>query len=169
MNTNTYMTSFIIEGINFTAVSSHRGLKKLFIGRFDKLETNDAIKLQPDDPYMCGVYDQLKEYFGRVRKKFEIPLDLNGTDFQLKVWNELIKIPYGVTISYKQLAERTGDLLAVRAVGKANGSNPIPVIVPCHRVIEANGKLGGYSAGINIKDRLLKLEGSLSLELFEVA
>lgn len=169
MNTNTYMTSFIIEGISFTAVTSQRGLKKLFIGKYDKMEVNDAIKLQPDDPYLFGVYDQLKEYFERVRKNFDIPVDLSGTDFQMKVWNELIKIPYGVTISYKQLAERVGDLYAVRAVGKANGSNPIPVIIPCHRVIEANGKLGGYSAGMNIKDRLLKLEGSLSLELFEVA
>ena len=121
MNTNTYMTSFTIEGIIFTAVSSHRGLKKLFIGKYDKPENNDSIKLQPDDPYMLGVYDQLKEYFGRERRRFEIPLDMVGTDFQIKVWNELIKIPYGVTLSYKQLAERIGDVYAVRAVGKANG------------------------------------------------
>ncbi|QQS36334.1 MAG: methylated-DNA--[protein]-cysteine S-methyltransferase [Ignavibacteriales bacterium] len=169
MITNTYQSSFVIQGIPFTALTSHRGLKKIFIGNYDKLISNDAIKLQQDDPYMLGVYNQVKEYFNRERKEFDIPLDIEGTEFQIKVWDELIKIPYGVTISYKQLAERTGDVYAVRAVGKANGSNPIPVIIPCHRVIEANGKLGGYSAGINIKDRLLKLEGSLSLELFEVA
>lgn len=163
------MTSFALEEIQFTAVSSHRGLKKLFIGNYEKQDFKNSIKLQPDDPYMLGVYEQLKEYFRRERRTFEIPLDLDGTDFQIKVWNELIKIPYGVTISYKKLSERIGDAFAVRAVGKANGSNPIPVVIPCHRVIEANGKLGGYSGGLHVKEKLLKLEGSLSLELFEVA
>jgi len=162
------MTSFTIEGIHLTALSSQKGLKKLSIGKFEINNLTDSIKLQPDDPYMFGVYYQLNEYFRRDRRTFEIPLDLDGTDFQIKVWNELIKIPYGVTISYKQLSERIGDAFAVRAVGKANGSNPIPVIIPCHRVIEANGKLGGYSGGLHVKEKLLKLEGSLSLELFEV-
>jgi O-6-methylguanine DNA methyltransferase len=163
------MTSFTIDRIHFTAVSTHKGLKKLFIGNYKKEDLSNSIKLQPDDPYLFGVYDQLKEYFGRVRRDFEIPFDLEGTDFQIKVWNELINIPYGVTISYKQLSERIGDVYAVRAVGKANGCNPIPVLIPCHRVIEANGKLGGYSCGLHFKEKLLKLEGSLSLELFEVA
>lgn len=163
------MSSFEIDRVNFTAISSNKGIAQLFIGKTAGIDSIKSIKLHPDDPYMFGIYDQLREYFGRQRKKFDIQLDLKGTEFQIRVWKELLKVPYGVTVSYKQLAERIGDVYAVRAIGKANGSNPVPVVVPCHRVIESTGRLGGYSGGRHIKEKLLKLEGSLSLELFEFA
>ena len=101
---------------------------------------------------------QLNEYFSGNRKKFDIPLKLDGTIFQKKVWKELQKIPYGETISYQELAKRVGDIKKSRAVGNANGRNPIPIIVPCHRVILKNGKLGGYGGGLEIKRFLLDLE-----------
>jgi methylated-DNA-[protein]-cysteine S-methyltransferase len=102
---------------------------------------------------------QLEEYFHRQRKYFDIPIKLYGTGFQLKVWEEIRKIPYGATISYKELARKTGDEKAARAVGYANNKNPIPIIVPCHRVIGKNGDLGGYSGGRETKQNLLELEG----------
>ncbi|HKB87723.1 MAG TPA: methylated-DNA--[protein]-cysteine S-methyltransferase [Ignavibacteriaceae bacterium] len=126
-----------------------------------------AITLQPDDPYLFNIYIQFEEYFKRERKKFDIPLDITGTDFQINVWKELSKIPYGKVLSYKEIAEKVGGLNYVRAVGRANGRNPVPIIIPCHRVIETNGKLGGYSGGTGIKEKLLELEGSLSMELFQ--
>ena len=88
-----------------------------------------------------------------------LPLDLQGTSFQKRVWEELRKIPWGGTISYKELAARVGNPKALRAVGQANGANPIPLIIPCHRVIAANGTIGGYSSGVERKRRLLRHEG----------
>lgn len=102
---------------------------------------------------------QLREYFAGKRETFDVELAMKGTPFQLAVWNELTKIPYGHTISYAELAVRIGKPSAVRAVGAANGANPIPVIVPCHRVIGANGSLTGYGGGIERKQWLLALEG----------
>ena len=105
------------------------------------------------------VITQLREYFAGKRTTFDLELAMQGTPFQLAVWNELRKIPYGHTISYAELAHRIGKPSAVRAVGAANGANPIPVIVPCHRVIGANGSLTGYGGGIERKQWLLALEG----------
>jgi methylated-DNA-[protein]-cysteine S-methyltransferase len=102
---------------------------------------------------------ELREYFAGKRKEFTIELAPKGTPFQLAVWNELLKIPYGRTISYSELAARIGRPAAVRAVGAANGANPIPVIIPCHRVIGANGTLTGYGGGLERKQWLLALEG----------
>lgn len=101
---------------------------------------------------------QLEEYFDGRRKEFEIPLKLIGTEFQKKVWNELLKIPYGETVSYKDIAIKIGNSKACRAVGMANHNNPILIIVPCHRVINENKKLGGYALGLELKRRLLELE-----------
>ncbi|MDD6214293.1 MAG: methylated-DNA--[protein]-cysteine S-methyltransferase [Firmicutes bacterium] len=91
---------------------------------------------------------QLKEYFDGERKEFCVPLKIEGSKFQKRVWNALCKIQYGTVISYKQLAEMSGSPNAYRAVGKANGKNRIPIIIPCHRVINENGEIGGYSSGI---------------------
>lgn len=102
---------------------------------------------------------QLDEYFSGSRKYFTLPLAPEGTNFQCSVWKALQTIPYGQTISYKQLAERVENPKACRAVGTANGRNPIAIIIPCHRVIAANGTLGGYAGGLDIKTILLKLEG----------
>ena len=104
---------------------------------------------------------QLAEYFDGRRHVFELPLAPEGTPFQLRVWNALLDIPYGETISYGELAVRIGDRSASRAVGLANGSNPLPIVIPCHRVIGSNGKLTGYGGGLPIKERLLTLEGAL--------
>jgi len=104
------------------------------------------------------VVSQLMEYFAGQRQWFELPLAPEGTPFQQRVWRELQDIPYGVTISYGQLAARIGQPTASRAVGLANGSNPLAIVIPCHRVIGANGALTGYGGGLPIKERLLALE-----------
>jgi len=106
---------------------------------------------------------QLNEYFVGDRTVFELPLAPEGTDFQLEVWNLLKEIPYGATTTYSKLSHNLGNPKAVRAIGKANGQNPIPIIIPCHRVIGANDTLVGYAGGIEIKRRLLQHEGALLL------
>jgi methylated-DNA-[protein]-cysteine S-methyltransferase len=101
---------------------------------------------------------QLQAYFGGELQEFDLPLVLEGTPFQLLVWQSLRAIPYGKTITYGQLAKQVGQPHAARAVGLANGSNPIPIIVPCHREIGSNGNLTGYGGGLSIKQKLLSLE-----------
>ena len=101
---------------------------------------------------------QLQEYFEGKRTNFNLPLATKGTEFQQKVWKELERIPYGESISYHELARRVGNEKAYRAVGNANGKNPICIIVPCHRVIQANGNIGGYAYGSEVKRFLLELE-----------
>ena len=101
---------------------------------------------------------QLTEYFAGTRKEFALPLQPTGTEFQLRVLEELQRIPYGKTCSYSELAERIGRPRAVRAVGAANGRNPIPIIIPCHRVIGASGDLTGFGGGLAAKEALLRLE-----------
>lgn len=101
---------------------------------------------------------QLTEYFECRRTVFELPLAPEGTAFQRRVWENLLKIPYGDTWSYKQLAEAVGKPKACRAVGGANGKNPIMIVIPCHRVIAADGSIGGYSGGLSVKSLLLALE-----------
>jgi methylated-DNA-[protein]-cysteine S-methyltransferase len=101
---------------------------------------------------------QLGEYFAGKREQFDLPLAPAGTEFQRGVWRRLQEIPYGETISYGELAKRVGNPKASRAVGAANGQNPIPIVIPCHRVIGANGKLTGFGGGLPIKEALLALE-----------
>ncbi len=101
---------------------------------------------------------QLKAYFSRKLTRFDLPLSPEGTPFQLTVWRELERIPYGEVISYGELARRIGKPKASRAVGAANGANPIPIVVPCHRVIGSNGTLTGFGGGLPIKEKLLALE-----------
>lgn len=101
---------------------------------------------------------QLKEYFSGKRQKFTLPMDIESAEFSKKVWMELKKIPYGSTRSYKDIAEKINHKNAYRAVGTANGKNPICIIIPCHRVIAADGSIGGYTGGIHIKKKLLQLE-----------
>ena len=105
-----------------------------------------------------AVLEQLREYFGGSRKRFQIALKLQGTPFQRQVWQALQRIPYGRTVSYGEVAQQMGSPQASRAVGAANGQNPVSIIVPCHRVIGANGKLVGYGGGLPIKAALLALE-----------
>jgi methylated-DNA-[protein]-cysteine S-methyltransferase len=108
--------------------------------------------------------EQLAAYFNKKLIKFDLELRPIGTDFQKQVWNELSKIRYGDRISYLDLANRIKNPKAVRAVGSANGKNPIPIVIPCHRVIGKNGKLTGYAGGLEIKDKLLTLEESYVIE-----
>ena len=112
------------------------------------------------DTRLRVVAKQLREYFDGKRRKFDVPLAPRGTPFQLEVWNALRQIPYGDTRSYMGIAQSIGRPAAVRAVGAANGANPIPIIIPCHRVIGSNGSLTGFGGGIDVKRRLLDLEGS---------
>jgi len=102
---------------------------------------------------------ELREYFAGRRRTFTVKLDLEGTEFQRKAWDAMRKIPFGETISYGDQARKVGKPKAYRAVGSANGKNPIPIIVPCHRVLASDGSLGGYSLGLSMKRRLLALEG----------
>ncbi|AXY59271.1 methylated-DNA--[protein]-cysteine S-methyltransferase [Acinetobacter sp. WCHAc010052] len=109
-------------------------------------------------PILLETQKQLNEYFAGQRQVFDLPLDFEGTEFQQKVWQALLTIPFGETRSYKQIAEQVSNVKAVRAVGAANGKNPISIIAPCHRVVGANGKLVGFAGGLENKDMLLKLE-----------
>jgi len=111
-----------------------------------------------DDASFAAVREQLAEYFAGERQTFDVPLKFGGTEFQRRVWQELVRIPFGRTISYGELARRVGNPAASRAVGAANGRNPISIIVPCHRVIATSGALTGYGGGIENKERLLAWE-----------
>jgi len=108
-----------------------------------------------------AVLAELESYLAGELREFQSPLDLRGTEFQMKVWQELRAIPYGTTCSYRDIAERIGHPRAYRAVGAANRANPIPIIVPCHRVIGRDGSLTGYGGGLTMKERLLRLEGAI--------
>jgi methylated-DNA-[protein]-cysteine S-methyltransferase len=133
-------------------------------------EGTDPVKIDPAwerrDEAFLDAAGQLADYFAGLRRDFDLPLAPRGTAFQLRVWRELTRIPYGETISYGELARRIDKPQAMRAVGSANGSNPLPLIVPCHRVIGANGKLTGYHGGLGIKRFLLSLEAQHQDALF---
>lgn len=116
---------------------------------------------KPLTPLLQEGYQQLEEYFAKKRQTFQLPLSFTGTTFQCKVWNALSTIPYGATWSYEMLARAVGSPQSCRAVGSANGKNPLPIFLPCHRVITKSGKLGGYSGGIPLKQQLLSLEGNI--------
>jgi methylated-DNA-[protein]-cysteine S-methyltransferase len=122
----------------------------------------EEISVNPTHPVIQQTINQLVEYFEGKRHSFDVPLNfLEGTEFQQKVWNALLQIPYGKTISYALLAKNINNPKACRAVGSANGKNPISIIVPCHRVIAADGNLGGYASGLERKKQLLDLESQL--------
>ncbi|UXR66064.1 methylated-DNA--[protein]-cysteine S-methyltransferase [Bdellovibrio bacteriovorus] len=137
-------------------VASPSGLQSIFWtkSKIPMLENPQS----PEGKILRQTESQLQEYLQGQRRKFDLPLDLKGTEFQKKVWKELLKIPYGKTTSYKQLATVLGSPQASRAVGTANGKNPVCIVVPCHRVINTDGGLGGYSGGLKIKSQLLQLE-----------
>lgn len=120
-----------------------------------KAQNNNKIR---ETAIIRSAFIQLSEYLSGTRKYFDLPINLNGTDFQKKVWNELIKIPYGETRSYIKIAKNIGIEKAARAVGNANGLNPIVILIPCHRVLHSSGDITGYSQGDNRKKFLLDLE-----------
>ena len=125
--------------------------QKAFNGKWDKHFLSDII---------LDAFRQLEEYFEGKRKDFNLPLNPKGTSFQQKVWSCLYSIPYGETRTYKDIAKQVGDENASRAVGNANNKNPVPIFIPCHRVIGADGSLTGYAGGTELKEKLLDLEKS---------
>lgn len=136
---------------NFNIYASEKGICKI--------ERDENKMTSVKSPHVTQTIQELDEYFNGDRKTFTVPLDLSlGTKFQQEVWSELLKMPYGRVFSYSDLAISCGDIKKVRAVGKANGANPVPIIVPCHRVIGKDGKMVGYGGGLDMKRYLLKLE-----------
>lgn len=141
-------------------VASEKGICGLYFKsskRHDNIHIENAIE-GANHPVLIKAKKQLDEYFAGKRQQFDLPLDMQGTIFQIKTWKELQKIPYGTTLSYGEQAQRVGDAKKARAVGAANGRNPISIIVPCHRVIGTSGAITGYAGGVENKEWLLALE-----------
>jgi len=165
-----YCTSFESKiGLIYVA-STDKGVCKVSVPRQTKRdffrwlrENFDDIEVVDNKSRNKEVIEQLTRYFNGKLAKFTLSVDMKGTPFQVRVWKDLTKIPYGTTISYKQLAKRLGTSRGFQAVGRANAANPVPIIVPCHRVLGADGSLVGYSSGIKTKEFLLKLEGALMI------
>jgi len=125
------------------------------------LKTHDAYDGEfKETDLIRKAYLQLDEYFAGKRRYFDLPLEPTGTDFQKQIWKVLCEIPFGKTITYKELATTAKNPKAIRAAGAANGKNPIYIIIPCHRVIGSSGSLTGYAGGLEMKEKLLKLEGA---------
>jgi methylated-DNA-[protein]-cysteine S-methyltransferase len=142
-----------------TLVASDAGLRAVLWADDDPARVRlDAAIDDPHHPVIAATVGQLAEYFAGQRTEFDVPLDAVGTDFQRSAWAALRTIPYGTTVSYAEQAERMGDRRKARAVGAANGRNPISIIVPCHRVIGANGHLTGFAGGTEVKAWLLAHE-----------
>ena len=168
MNEELCTASKSFLGINIVLICSPNGVRQILINKNQDSEKFSGLnQVSINDSKLFNVFTQLEEYFIRQRKEFNLPLEMIGTDFQKRVWEELVKIPYGETITYNQLAIRLGDQKSVRAVAAANGANPLPIVIPCHRVIGSDGRLVGYGGGLDVKQKLLELEGSLSMSLFQ--
>ena len=140
-------------------IASDKGLAGIFFRDDDSsLAPLQPLVENPHHPILLETETQLGQYFRGERKAFSVPLDFNGTEFQKKVWEALLTIPFGETRSYGDIARMLGNPTASRAVGAANGRNPISIIAPCHRVIGSSGKLTGYGGGLDVKEMLLALE-----------
>ncbi|MCR6106026.1 methylated-DNA--[protein]-cysteine S-methyltransferase [Salipaludibacillus agaradhaerens] len=148
------------KGICFVEFGSLQTTRPIFITRLKRHHIVAEVR-EDSGPLIETAEKQISDYFTGVRKRFDLPLDLFGTAFQKLVWHEVEKIPYGSTASYKQIAINIGAPRAVRAIGGANNKNPIPIIIPCHRVIGSNGAMVGYGGGLDKKEALLKHEGAL--------
>jgi O-6-methylguanine DNA methyltransferase len=164
-----YYTVYHWKTVDFILVASDDGLCQLeFLNQrseqktVEDLEKRYGWKLKRNDPLFALWRSKLDKYFDGEPVTFDEPLDMSeGSDFQRRVWQRLRKIPYGQTVTYGQIAAEFGMTNGARAVGLANGANPIAIVIPCHRVIESNGKLGGYGGGLEVKDALLRLEGAI--------
>ncbi len=139
-----------------TLVASDRGVTRIMFENEDPPAAEALV--DNNDPVLAAAAAQLAEYFVGTRKEFDLPLDLEGTEFQKQAWLALADVPYGETTSYGAQAEAIGRPGAFRAVGAANGRNPIPIVLPCHRIVGADGSLTGFSGGLDIKARLLAHE-----------
>jgi O-6-methylguanine DNA methyltransferase len=168
--TKVYCTSFDSRIGRIYVASTEEGVCKISVPKesrkdfFGWLKENfDTETVSDNRARNKDVIDQLTRFFNGKLAKFTCPIDLIGTPFQIRVWNEVSNIPYGSTITYKHLAKRVGVPKATQAVGRANGANPLPIIIPCHRVLGSNGALVGYSCGVKTKEFLLRLEGAIIL------
>lgn len=142
-------------------VASSEGLVAILWGRDKPSQADVALgemRRDDGDRILMETERQLREYFDGKRKEFSLRLDMRGTAFQKDVWEALLAIPYGETTSYGEIAKKIGRPSASRAVGAANGANPIPIVVPCHRVIGSTGKLTGFGGGLDVKEKLLGIE-----------
>jgi methylated-DNA-[protein]-cysteine S-methyltransferase len=150
----------ITDGPRLRLVATETGL--CAIEFIDESEASAGSGVRDDaHPLLVEAIRQLRAYFNGTLRVFQLPLEMAGTDFQLRVWNLLREIPYGETRSYRDLAVGVGRPQAVRAVGAANGANPLAIVVPCHRVIGSDGKLTGYGGGLALKKKLLELESGI--------
>ena len=144
-----------------TLAADDRGLTRILFANQDPADHGlgpaDAPEA-PDDPLLAEAARQLDEYFAGTRATFDLPLHLEGTEFQRRAWLALADIPYGQTTSYAEQARAIGEPGAFRAVGAANGANPLPIVLPCHRVVGADGSLTGFGGGLAVKQELLELE-----------
>ncbi|HAY3549703.1 cysteine methyltransferase [Elizabethkingia meningoseptica] len=146
------------------AIASNKGLVAIIWEGEDYKRTKLSVPVKDDKhPILIQTEKELNEYFNNKRTTFDIPLDFKGTEFQIRVWEALLKIPYGVTKTYGDLARILGDIKAVRAVGGALNKNPISIIVPCHRVVGISGNLVGFAGGLNNKSILLDLEQGFTM------
>ncbi len=154
----------------FGAVFTDGGLSLLLFPKDDhrecllwarKWEPQAHISSGEGDPRVARLEQELSGYFAGEVQEFDVPLDMRGTPFQLRVWNEVYGVGYAQVRSYRDIANAIGQPSAVRAVGAANGANPVPIIVPCHRIIGSDGSLTGYGGGLDMKRRLLELEGAM--------
>ena len=136
------------SGVKYLHLETGMGKRKFEIAQ--EWIRNDSVFANPKK--------QIEEYFAGTRTEFDVQLNLEGTEFQKKVWCELQKIPYGTVSTYKDIADKTGNIKACRAVGMANSLNPVPLIIPCHRVVGTNGKLVGFAHGLTLKESLLHFE-----------
>jgi len=166
--TKVYCTSFDSRIGRIYVASTDRGVCKLSVPKESRKDFFEWLKKHFDLEMVADnrarnkeVIDQLTRYFNGRLAKFTCPVDLMGTPFQTRVWRELAKIPYGTTITYKHLAKRVQVPKAFQAVGRANGANPLPIIIPCHRVIGSDGSLVGYAYSVKTKEFLLRLEGAI--------
>jgi methylated-DNA-[protein]-cysteine S-methyltransferase len=151
----------VVDGVDLRLVASASGIRAI---HFDS-QPIEGCQRNDRNPLLLEAARQLRAYFAGQLREFQLPLDIEGTDFQKRVWGQVAAIPYGETRSYVQIAAAIGSPRAVRAVGAANGANPVPIVVPCHRVIGAHGQLVGYGGGLALKQRLLELEGAMALPL----
>jgi len=155
----TWTDGILIDGIELQMVASETGIRQV---QYHPARPPQG-RRDPANPLLLEAEAQLRAYFAGELRKFDLPLDLAGTDFQLRVWRQLLAIPYGQTRTYLEIARAIGSPGAVRAVGAANGANPLAIVVPCHRAIGDGGKLVGYSGGLALKKRLLDLERGADL------
>lgn len=151
-----HLQQFYLTPLGILKITEEDG----FITEISIEKNNITVNEQKSSPLLEKACVQLGEYFAGKRKSFDLPIKMHGTIFQKQVWQELLRIPYGETLSYQDIAVAVGNPKAVRAVGQANNKNRIIILIPCHRIINKSGALGGFSCGTNIKTFLLNLEKS---------